>query len=145
MYQLSNGELSREIKYFYGGDGRVSKREFYEEELMYYNLYEYPSDNVMNVKIFNLEDDGTFSETEVVHTMDDNPTPFPREYNMGWESLGGITTSGNITSYQVFKDGALVPSQSYTAAYEYNEGGYPVGISGVPPMYTYSCEPVKEP
>jgi YD repeat-containing protein len=146
IYSSVTDELSREMQYFYDDLGRVSKREIYDDgELVYYGLYAYPADDKMEVQVFDREDNGTFTEMTIVYTLDNKHTPYPAQYYMGWEAWGGITTPHNVTSYQVFKDGVLDPSQSYSLEYSYNEGGYPTSFADGAQVYTYSCEAVKEP
>lgn len=146
MNDDDRGDLLREIKYYYGSDGRLTKREIFEDEVVIYKtLYEYPAENIVDVTVLSLEDDETWSESRVVHTLDDKRTPYPIQYTMGWDALGGISTEHNVIKYEVFKDGVLVPSQSYSYNFVYNEAGYPTGYEGIPEIYTYSCDPVKEP
>ncbi len=144
MYSASDGSLSREVKYFYSSDGKLSRRDIHNNsELTFYGLYEYPADNIIEVRTFSVKDDGTFEENPLsIYTMDNNPKPYPEEYYTAFEAWAGIWTPHNIVSYQVVKNGVVDPTYSYTTGYKYNHGGYPVSMSGA--TFSYSCEPVKE-
>jgi YD repeat-containing protein len=144
MYQSGTDDLAREVNYFYGSDGKLSRRDMIQAKgLIHYSLYEYPAENKVEVTFFNLEEDDTYSETVVIHTLDDKRVPFPIQYSMGWDVLGGITTEHNVIQYEAFKDGVLDQTQSFSLEFTYNEAGYPVTVNGVP-GYSYSCDPLKE-
>jgi hypothetical protein len=146
VYQPGTDDLTRTVSYSYGSDGKLSRRDMVDDEvLINYSLFEYPAENKLEVTIFNLEDDETWKEVLIVHTLDNEKVPYPSQYLMGWDVLGGITTQHNVIGYQVFEDGVLDEQQSYSLEYVYNEAGYPTGFNGLPPTFTYSCDPVKEP
>jgi hypothetical protein len=144
VYQSGTDDLTRTVNYSYGSDGKLSRRDMVDDEvLINYSLFEYPAENKVEVTIFNLEDDETWKEMLIVHTLDNKKVPYPSQYLMGWDALGGITTPHNVIKYEIFENGVL--SETHSVAYDYNAVGYPTGVDGLPQMFTYSCDPVKEP
>jgi hypothetical protein len=145
LYQSGTDDLTRTVSYVYGSDGKLSRRDMVDDGvLINYSLFEYPAEDKLEVTIFNLEDDETWKEMLIVHTLDNKKVPYPSQYLMGWDALGGITTQHNVIGYQVFENGMLDPSQSFSIEYTYNDRGYPTSFGDGVEVYTYSCEAVKE-
>jgi hypothetical protein len=150
MYSTASDELNRELKYFYDVDGKLTRREFHQPELIYFELYEDPSANVIEVLSYEVDEEGNEEQKPtVVYTMDSNPNAYPKEWSLEQSAFGSVVTPNIITSYEVIENGIVDATRSYSLNFEYNEGGYPKtgSIMGGSEFitYTYSCEPVKEP
>jgi hypothetical protein len=147
-FSTETDETSGEIKYIYGSDGKLARREQHRPELIYYELYEYPADNIIKVLSYRVGDDGSEEENPIItYTLDNNPVSFPKEWYLEYAVWGGVITSNNIVSYETVDDGVVDPTRSFTVEFKYNEGGYPVSRSiggAVFETFTYSCDPVKE-
>ena len=66
MYSTASDELNRELKYFYDVDGKLTRREFHQPELIYFELYEYPAANVIEVLSYEVDEEGNEEEFEVI-------------------------------------------------------------------------------